>query len=147
MPDSIIHTPGLPPAGLDRRPIHLTVISCWRCVLLPPIPCAPASPSPFSAASLCSFWILISIYGFPFAVGQEAWSPPLPGNLSHKPFPLQYLDMPLLFRIPPSPPSLYLHHSPRNPIPIRLKAVGYSARSRLYARMYLSWYRFISYQN
>ena len=48
-----------PPASLEWRPSPLPVLKGFRSVLLSPVPCASASPSPCSAPYLGVFWRLI----------------------------------------------------------------------------------------
>ena len=70
----------------------------------------------FCSVSLCILEFDLS-FGCPFALGREAWAPPLPSNHSFKPLPLRYLAILSLFRLPPtSTPSLSLRPSPLDPI-------------------------------
>ena len=105
-PSAYLHHPHdrLPPlASLDRRPIPLPVLSGCPCVLLSPVLCKSASPSLFSARSLGVFWSLISFFGRTFALGREAWAPPIPGNSLTKTLSSRYLAMPLSFSLTPPP--------------------------------------------
>ena len=61
LPPSVARMSAPPPAGLNRRPSPLPVPRGLRCVLLSPVPCASASPSPCSVPSLGVFWSLISL--------------------------------------------------------------------------------------
>ena len=89
-----------PPAGLNRRPIPLTVLRGFSYVLHNPLYLVhPTDPTFFCAISLC---VLVSCVFVGRNVSPKRnWGASTTGNKYPRPSPLRYLDMLFPLRLPP----------------------------------------------